>query len=341
MQPTSRATIRFRIAAVLIVLLLIGLMLPIVSGPMIGTSTIVAQFNVVGNIGLFIALGLIACAALLAYYGLYRYLAVIGAIFALVIMHFELTFTETVARASSSVEGNIFGGIAKLAIDAYHIEWGATFILIVAIGLVAVAFMKEPEPSPTVSEFISINRAELIAGAGVLFLWLLIIGLYPTTFAHASVPAARETQAGLSDLGFDASGATPAPTEDPKLVQMRNAISVGVLQKGFHEADPSNFDYQSGFTALLQYHNVGKRTVKAFKGVIEFRDQFGERITGFKVQYEEPLAPGQEREETGQWNFNQFMGEDVKLRDTPLSRLKVTWQPQSVIFSDGATLSAN
>jgi hypothetical protein len=119
---------------------------------------------------------------------------------------------------------------------------------------------------------------------------------------------------------------------------MKKATSVTVLEKSFHEADTSNYEYQSSFVVLLQYHNLSDRPIKAFKGGLEFYDQFGSRITGFAIEWQHPLGPGAITTERMSYDYNQFMQGDNKLRETPLRDLKTKWEPSMVIFADGSSL---
>ena len=40
-----------------------------------------------------------------------------------------------------------------------------------------------------------------------------------------------------------------------------------------------------------------------------------------------------------QTDYNQFMSDDKKLKDTELNKLKVVWEPEQLIFSDGEKIS--
>lgn len=121
---------------------------------------------------------------------------------------------------------------------------------------------------------------------------------------------------------------------------MRQAVSVGILEKGFRKANYEEGTYSDRFIAKLQYHNLGNKTIVGFKGGLVFYDQFGERVQGFNVESQDNLRPGKIREESLLYDYNQFMHSDQKLRETPLAKLKVIWQPQRVNFSDGSSLLA-
>ena len=54
--------------------------------------------------------------------------------------------------------------------------------------------------------------------------------------------------------------------------------------------------------------------------------------------YDQPIRAGA----TANWNattdYNQFMDDDVRLKNKELNDLKIVWKPIKVIFQDGSTL---
>ena len=63
-----------------------------------------------------------------------------------------------------------------------------------------------------------------------------------------------------------------------------------------------------------------------------------DEIKKFTFTYDESIDAGA----TATWNattdYNQFMNDDVKLRNKDLIDLKIVWKPIKVIFQDGTTL---
>ncbi len=330
---------RFQLSGLLLIVLLVGLLFPIATGPLIGTLTVVSQFDFVEGLGALIAIGLPVAGGALLYFNQQRYLCLIGAAFIFVLMRFAWRFEDIKATANASAQGNMFGGVLTAAMGLYHLQWGLYVLLIASSLLVFVAFMRDAE-GPSFKALVQANRALFLDAAALFIVLALALGLYPVVFHHPSSDAAASSMSTPSTSDGASDTPTEAP-EDSKVAQIRQAVSVGLLQKGFHEADASNYEFQSYFTGQVQYHNLSHETITGIKGALEFYDQFGSEIKGFKIQYETPLRPGAEAEEWNQWDYNQFMNEDNQLKSTPLSRLTVKWVPEAVNFADGTKLTSD
>lgn len=125
---------------------------------------------------------------------------------------------------------------------------------------------------------------------------------------------------------------------------MQGALSVQVTNKGFEAADPMNGDYEDKITLAVQFHNRGTKKISEAKGALIFSNHFGDRI--YRVNIDESgfngsaLAPGSIYGSTYSSQFNQFMEDQIKFRDTDLSGMNVQWVPLGISFSDGSTMTA-
>lgn len=233
----------------------------------------------------------------------------------------------------------MFSGLAQGMAATIHLQWGIALLIIAGVSLIVAGILRND--AETLPQLFAANRMQFIeGGVGVAVLFLAIATL-PTVLPHPPAQASTPTDpfAGLGNgSGGPTSHDTPAP--DPKVAAMRQAVSVGILQKGFRKANYEEGTYSDKFTAKLQYHNLTNKTIVGFKGAVVFYDQFGDRVQGFRVESQDNLRPGHILEEALLYDYNQFMHEDQKLRDTPLAKLKVIWQPVRVNFADGSSLSA-
>jgi hypothetical protein len=178
-------------------------------------------------------------------------------------------------------------------------------------------------------------------GIAVVFLGIAILpNVLPHSAARISGPSMPTPNlfAPMGGAGTTQDSSTPAP--DPKLAAMRQSISVGILGKGFHNRNIYNGDFDDDFAVTTQYHNLSRKTISGVMGTLSFYDQFGSRITGFKIEYQKDLRPGAAVAVPEYYRYNQFVHEDQKLRETPLSKLKIVWEPKRVNFADGSYLSA-
>jgi hypothetical protein len=136
----------------------------------------------------------------------------------------------------------------------------------------------------------------------------------------------------------NANPAAPAATPTPE-TEMRNAASVQVTKK---VVLPPNTDYNAGAIRFIpevdftiQITNTGHKDIRAVRGVITFTTLFGEPVKQARWTYDAGLKAGRHASEQVALTF---FDSDNKLVTTALSNLKVRWDPEGIIFSDGSTL---
>ena len=124
-----------------------------------------------------------------------------------------------------------------------------------------------------------------------------------------------------------------AREEAERLTRLQNTVMVTCFEKGFSEVN-----YQEYINYKFAIQNKSDQDIRAVKGEIMFTDLFDDEIKTLRFTYDEPIDAGA----TANWNastdYNQFMNEDVKLRNKDLEDLKIVWKPIKVIFKDGTTL---
>lgn len=125
---------------------------------------------------------------------------------------------------------------------------------------------------------------------------------------------------------------------------MQGDVSVQVLSKGFEPADYENGSYEDHITLQVQFHNKSKKKISEVKGALIFTNHFGDRI--YRAGVDESgfdgsaLAPGAIYTATYGINYNQFMDNEQKFRNTDLSGMDVQWMPLGIHFVDGTTMTA-
>ena len=124
-----------------------------------------------------------------------------------------------------------------------------------------------------------------------------------------------------------------AREEAERLTRLQNTVMVTCFEKGFSEVN-----YQDYITYKFAIQNKSDQDIRAVKGEIMFTDLFDDEIKTLSFTYDETIDAGA----TANWNattdYNQFMNDDVKLRNKDLEDLKIVWKPIKVIFKDGTTL---
>ena len=124
-----------------------------------------------------------------------------------------------------------------------------------------------------------------------------------------------------------------AREEAERVARLQNAVMVTCFKKGYTEVD-----YQDYITYGFAIQNKSEQDIRAVKGEIMFTDLFDVEIKTLSFTYDQPIRAGA----TANWNattdYNQFMDDDVRLKNKELKDLKIVWKPIKVIFQDGSTL---
>jgi hypothetical protein len=120
-------------------------------------------------------------------------------------------------------------------------------------------------------------------------------------------------------------------TEPPKPSNTLNdKVAFAVTEKRFVEGD---WDDYNAFT--FSFTNNTDKEILGVKGVITFNDIFGDQIKRVNVSYDEGIAVGESRLYKATVSYNQFMDEDILLRQTDMEKLKYDWEVTAIVYADG------
>lgn len=121
--------------------------------------------------------------------------------------------------------------------------------------------------------------------------------------------------------------------EEARIKKLTESVLVTCYSKSFAE-----YDYQEYITYKFVIQNKSDKGIRAVKGSISFTNLFDDEIKSLSFVYDQPIAAGKEVTWNAQTDYNQFMDDDVALKNKDLKDLKVVWKPEKVIFEDGTTL---
>ena len=121
--------------------------------------------------------------------------------------------------------------------------------------------------------------------------------------------------------------------EAEKIKRLGDALTVSFFDKGFSE-----YNYQEYITYKFVFENKTEKTMKAFTGEIKITDLFDKEIKSFSLTYDDGVPPNSTKNWDAQTDFNQFIDEDVRLKNKDIEDLKIIWIPEKIIFSDNTTL---
>jgi hypothetical protein len=121
--------------------------------------------------------------------------------------------------------------------------------------------------------------------------------------------------------------------EEARIKKLTESVLVSCYSKSFAE-----YDYQEYITYKFVIQNKSDKGIRAVKGSISFTNLFDEEIKSLSFVYDQPIAAGKEVTWNAQTDYNQFMDDDVALKNKDLKDLKDVWKPEKIIFEDGTTL---
>ncbi len=132
--------------------------------------------------------------------------------------------------------------------------------------------------------------------------------------------------------------ATPSPlptsTPDPGRLALIG-LTVRVMAMEVLPIDASAGRYSPSLAFFLQYSNVSSNDIRAFTGIVTFKDLFDRDIKSLSLTYENTIPAGTSVSEERSYRLNQFLDDDQRLMSATTENTKVTWQTTSVILADG------
>ena len=97
----------------------------------------------------------------------------------------------------------------------------------------------------------------------------------------------------------------------------------------------AEIDYQDYIMFDLLVSNLLPKDVRALTGVLKFNDLFDREIMSFELTVEEPIVSNGIRTWAIRIEYDQFMDEHARLRTIDTEDLKVVFELQEVLYSDG------
>lgn len=288
-------------------LLVVGVFLPIVSMPMVGSVNYFANGRGDGIIVIVLA----AAAAALALTKRFKFVILVGlASLALVTFTlFRLISGLNSARAEmeKSLAGNPFRGLGDAFLSSVQVQWGwlplvVGSFLIMAAGLAAPEMLKEDQtPAPPTS-----NRKayQILGAAGLAFFAVILVAAYvPLGTSLPSSLARKPNDGTLANIfgNQNAAGATgqtaskPSAATDPEKQNYLQFVKVNKVEVGQTVLqEPGVFG---------EVKNTGDRTLTKVEITIYFLDKQGQPIfekqfpavivgSGSFMRDDKPLKPG-------------------------------------------------
>jgi hypothetical protein len=315
------------------IILFVGVFTPIMSVPILGNMNYFQNGRGDGVVVLVLSLISLLLTLAKKYRGLLITGALSLAVLAFTFINFQWRLSEMRAKVKTDLANNPFSGLGEAFLGNVQIQWGWAVLIVGAAILLFAGFLKadavrDNEPSADALSAIegplTNNRVlGILIGAVVL----LGVGFVVATTIFQHLPAVGDIP-GVRQL---------SETERTK-DQINSVLSVSFVDKGYQKADYESGTYLDALVVKFRFVNNGNKKISGFKGTAVFEDMFGDRIKSTNLSYDEEIAPGSSVDWTGSLNFNQFISEDVKLRDVGKDKLQFKFEPKMVMFADGSKL---
>jgi len=122
------------------------------------------------------------------------------------------------------------------------------------------------------------------------------------------------------------------------LAEARKALTMAVTSMTFVPSDAYAGRYQDSFSLSIGLQNNTEKDMSGIKGTVVFADMFDTEIKRVTLSVDDGIPAGQTIRWEGNLGYNQFMDDDVKLRNTELAKMKITWEPEIYLFTDGSKM---
>lgn len=252
------------------------------------------------------------------------------AFFLLPISAIVFTFVIGAKAVNSTNDG------AEQAGAAIGMAIGGTFIVILAfiIGLIGGIIMhlitnKYDKKAEASGE----KQAETLANKhGIILSVVGIIGL--AIILGTASGAKNETKNNIPVSDENKPVVNEAKSVEQKIEE--NKVDLEITKKGFKKADYVAGTYQDQITMDLKFINKTEKNIKGVQGVVTFSDMFDNEIKAIKIAYDKGILAGQDKVWNSASDYNQFIDEDTKLKDTELKDLKYIWKVDTIVYEDGS-----
>lgn len=124
--------------------------------------------------------------------------------------------------------------------------------------------------------------------------------------------------------------------QEAMLQALKDSLSVNL-----YDIKTSTENYHSVGVFKLLYNNKTAKKIRAFKGSVIFRDLFDKQLYGLEITDDGGLKPKTEIKWELEADLNPFIQEHKIFMAKKITDLKITWEPEKIIFEDGTTLDNN
>lgn len=123
--------------------------------------------------------------------------------------------------------------------------------------------------------------------------------------------------------------------EAEKAKKMSDALTVSITGKSFYKGD-----WDSSNVLKYAVKNKSDKTIDALKFSFNIFDKLGDEVgEGFQMSLtNDKIAPNQVYSNEAYYDYNQFMDQDIKIKNSKFEDLKFVIKIEKVVYTDGTIL---
>ncbi len=150
------------------------------------------------------------------------------------------------------------------------------------------------------------------------------------TFKAAAEGVRKSFGTALGGIGSEKKAEPPPPkTQEP------SPFSVVLNNKEFQEAD-FGVGIRDAIIFSVNFKNLTGKDIRAFDGKLIFTDLLDNIILSSGLAVNDPVSSGSQIEWNGEIVYNQFIDSHQRLRNADIKNIKITFNAEKILFSDGS-----
>lgn len=141
--------------------------------------------------------------------------------------------------------------------------------------------------------------------------------------------------AGIGSGSKSASSSAPVSTYEEPKQSSGNAVKTELITATLTDKGFSEENYTESNTLTIAFENKTGREVRAFEGVAVLSDLLGNQIKRVRLSENNPDWMANTLIWSGSVRFNQFIQDDVRLKNTPFDSLRMSFEIKKILYNDG------
>jgi hypothetical protein len=124
--------------------------------------------------------------------------------------------------------------------------------------------------------------------------------------------------------------------------ELNNAVAVTITEKTFVPENIHAGRFSDEVRFVIAAHNKTQKDIAGVKGTFVFSDMFGSEIKRMGLSMDDGVKAGKIFTTSNyRMDVNQFIDSDTKLAQTDLAKMKVTFHPEMIVFTDGSKMEVS